>query len=61
VDILFGLESGRRLMDQIALGLDWEDLLGCQVDVVTAKALPWSSKDNIVQDAAPVERLCLCI
>jgi predicted nucleotidyltransferase len=54
VNILFRLESGRRLLDQIALGLDWEDLLGCQVDIVTAKALPWSNKDKIVQNAAPL-------
>ena len=57
VDILFGLESGRRRMDQISLGLEWEDLLGCQVDVVTAKVLPWSIKDKIAQDAAPLYKI----
>jgi uncharacterized protein len=52
VDILIDLESGRSLLDQIALGQDLEDLLGCKVDVVTEKALHWYIKDKILQDAA---------
>jgi uncharacterized protein len=54
VDILIDLESGRSLLDQIALGQDLEDLLGCKVDVVTEKALHWYIKDKILQDAAPL-------
>lgn len=54
VDILIDLESGRSLLDQIALGQDLEDLLGCKVDVVTEKALHWYIKDKILQEAAPL-------
>jgi hypothetical protein len=54
VDILIDLESGRSLLDQIALGQDLGDLLGCSVDVVTEKALHWYIKDKILQEAVPI-------
>jgi uncharacterized protein len=54
VDILIDLESGRSLLDQIALGQDLEELLGVKVDVVTENALHWYIKDKILQEAAPL-------
>jgi len=39
VDIFINLESRRSLLNQIILGQDLEDLLGCKVDVVTEAAL----------------------
>jgi uncharacterized protein len=54
VDILIDLESGRSLLDQIALGQDLEELLGCKVDVVTEKVLHWYIKDKILEEAAPL-------
>ena len=54
LDLLIDLESGRSLLDQIALGQDLGDLLGCKVDVVTEKALHWYIKDKILSEAAPL-------
>jgi len=41
VDFLVEMESGRTLLDHVALWQDLEELLGCKVDVVSEKALHW--------------------
>lgn len=39
IDVFVDLESGRSLLDHGGLLMDLQDLLGCRVDVVTAKGL----------------------
>ncbi len=39
VDLLVGLDSGRSLLDLIAVRQDLQTLLGCDVDVVTERAI----------------------
>jgi uncharacterized protein len=51
IDILITLETGRSLLDIIALKQDLEDLLGCKVDVVTEDAVSPYIRDQILRDA----------
>jgi len=44
VDFLVGLEAGRSLLDLGGLQMDLESLLGCRVDVVTARGLKARSR-----------------
>ena len=50
LDILVRLESGRSLIDHIALKQSLEDLLGVEVDVVTEKALHPLIRDKVLQE-----------
>jgi predicted nucleotidyltransferase len=50
LDILVRLESGRSLIDHIALKQSLEDLLGVKVDVVTEKALHPLIRDKVLQE-----------
>jgi predicted nucleotidyltransferase len=45
------LEPGRSLLDQAALVLDLEELLGCKVDVVTERGLYWLLRRRILKEA----------
>lgn len=51
LDILIELESGRSLLDIVALKQDLEDLLGCNVDVVTEGALSPYIREEILKTA----------
>lgn len=51
VDFLIDLERDWSLFDRISLIQDLEDLLGREVDVVTAKNLRPAFKDRIFQEA----------
>jgi len=51
VDILVGLEPGRSLLDIIALKQDLEDLLGCEVDVVTEEAVSPYIREQVLKEA----------
>jgi predicted nucleotidyltransferase len=51
IDFLVALESGRSLLDIIALKQDLEDLLGCKVDVVTEAALSPYIRDEVLGQA----------
>ena len=51
LDILIELESGRSLLDIIALKQDLEDLLDCNVDVVTEGAVSPYIKQEILKTA----------
>ena len=48
LDILVELESGRSLLDIIAIKQDLEDLLDCKVDVVTEAALSPYIRDEVL-------------
>lgn len=54
LDILVDFESGRSLLDRIALIQDLEDLLGIDVDVVTERAVHRELQADIVRNAQPL-------
>jgi hypothetical protein len=54
VDFLVELESGRSLLDRVALIQDLEDLLGTKVDVATDKGLRERVRDRILNEAVPL-------
>ncbi len=54
VDVLVNLDEGRSLLDHVALRQDLEDLLGCEVDVVTESALHESLRERILAEAVPL-------
>jgi uncharacterized protein len=51
IDILVGLEPGRSLLDIIAIKQDLEDLLGCEVDVVTEEAVSPYIREQVLKEA----------
>jgi len=51
VDILVKLEPGRTLLDIIAIKQDLEDLLGCEVDVVTEEAISPYIREQVLKEA----------
>ena len=50
LDLLVRLETGRSLLDHIALKHSLEDLLGIKVDVVTEKALHPLIRDRVLNE-----------
>ncbi len=54
VDILVRLESGRSLIDLIAVKQDLEDLLDRTVDVVTEASISPHIRDQVIQSAVPL-------
>ena len=54
LDLLVSLESGRSLLDHIALQQDLGDLLGIPIDVVTEKALHPLVRQHILDEAIPL-------
>jgi predicted nucleotidyltransferase len=51
VDLLVKLESGRSLLDLIAIKQEIEDLLGCEVDVVTEDAVSPYIREQVLKEA----------
>ncbi len=51
VDILVRLEPGRSLLDIIAIKQDLEDLIGCEVDVVTENAISPYIREQVLKEA----------
>ena len=54
LDVLVKLDEDRSLLDHVALKQDLEDLLGCEVDVVTEGALHRLLRDRIPAEARPL-------
>lgn len=54
VDILVDLEPGRSLLDHAALSLALQQLMGCQVDVVTPRGLRERIRDRVLREAVPL-------
>jgi predicted nucleotidyltransferase len=54
VDLLVDFEAGRSLLDHGGLIADLQDLLGCDVDVITAKAVHKRLEDRIINEALPL-------
>ncbi|MGE0131141.1 MAG: nucleotidyltransferase family protein [Blastocatellales bacterium] len=51
IDLLVRLEPERSLLDLVAIKQDLEDLLGCEVDVVTEASLSPYIRDTVLKDA----------
>jgi predicted nucleotidyltransferase len=51
VDFLVEMESGRSLLDRVALIQDLEDLLGRKVDVANVKGLREFWRERILQES----------
>ena len=51
IDLLVELESGRSLLDHVALVQDLEALLGRRVDMVTERSLHWYIRDRVIEEA----------
>ena len=54
VDLLVTLRSDRDLLDLVDFKLDVQDLLGCDVDVVTEKGLSPYLRRTILRTAKPL-------
>jgi predicted nucleotidyltransferase len=51
LDLLVKLDPDRSLLDLIALKQDLEDLLGCQVDVLTEAAISPYIRDEVLRES----------
>lgn len=51
VDFLVEFEAGRSLLDQAALAVDLQELLGRKADVVTEDGLYWLLRRRIIKEA----------
>ncbi|MGB3536262.1 MAG: nucleotidyltransferase family protein [Microcoleaceae cyanobacterium] len=51
LDLLVDLERGRSLFDLGGLTMDLQDLLGCEVDVVTENGLKKRIRSRVLQEA----------
>jgi predicted nucleotidyltransferase len=51
IDILVKLDPGRSLLDIISIKQDLEDLLGCDVDVVTEAAISPYIREEVLREA----------
>ena len=54
LDLLVQLDPGYSLLDLIAIKQDLEDLLGCEVDVVTEAALSPYIRDRVLKEAVSI-------
>jgi hypothetical protein len=54
VDVLVDLEPGRSLLDLAGLLVDLEDVLGCNVDVVTERGLRERIRGRVLREAVPL-------
>jgi uncharacterized protein len=51
IDILVKLDPGRSLLDIVAIKQDLEDLMGCEVDVVTEAAISPYIREEVLREA----------
>ena len=54
LDLLVELEADRTLLDQTALIMELESLLGCPVDVLTEDGVCWLLRRRILKEAQPL-------
>lgn len=54
LDLLVQLDPNRSLLDLIAIKQDLEDLLGCEVDVVTEAAISPYIREQVLKEAVPL-------
>src|SRR6266576_4011942 len=51
IDLLVDMEPGRSLLDLSGLLIDLEDMLGCNVDVVTERGLRGRIRERVLREA----------
>jgi predicted nucleotidyltransferase len=54
IDLLVDMEPGRSLFDLGGLLTDLEELLGCNVDVVTERGLRDRIRERVLKEAVPL-------
>ena len=54
LDLLIDLEPGRSLLDEVGFWQDVEELLGCEVDIVTERGMSPYLRDRILAEARPL-------
>lgn len=54
IDLLVEMEEGRSLLDQAALLLDLQELLGGSVDVVSDRGLKDRIRERVLKEAIPL-------
>lgn len=54
IDMLVDMESGRDLLDLIGVEQDLEELMGCQVDILTPEGLSPYLRAQIDSEAVPL-------
>jgi predicted nucleotidyltransferase len=54
IDFLVELAPNRSLLDLGGLLMELQDLLGCNVDVVTEKSLHWYIREKVLVEAQPL-------
>jgi uncharacterized protein len=54
IDFLVEMESGRSLFDLGGLLMELQDILGCEVDVVTEKGLRSRIRERVLNEAIPL-------
>jgi uncharacterized protein len=54
IDFLVEMESGRSLFDLGGLLMELQDILGCEVDVVTEKGLRSRIRERVLSEAVPL-------
>ena len=54
VDFLVKLEEGRSILDQAAMLVDLQDLLGVKVDVVSEGGINPRMRERILKEAVPL-------
>lgn len=54
VDFLVDIEDGRSLLDQVALMLELESVLGRKVDIVEKEGLHRLIRENVLREAVPL-------
>jgi uncharacterized protein len=54
IDFLVDMEPGRSLFDVGGLSYDLQELLGCEVDVVTSNGLRSRLKEKVLKEAVPL-------
>lgn len=54
VDVLVNLEPGRSLIDLGGLLMDLQDLLGCNVHLLTEGSLHWYIREKVLKEAVPL-------
>jgi hypothetical protein len=54
IDLLVAMEPGRSLLDHAALWLEIQQLLDCEVDVVSERGLKPRVRERVLQEAIPL-------
>ncbi len=54
IDLLVEMESGRSLFDLGGVQYELQQILGCHVDVTTAKGLKKRIRDRVLHEATPL-------